>query len=358
MKRASLFAHGLIFVTHFQPNGAHTVSMEFKDYYGVLGVQRNATDDELRKAFRKLARKYHPDVSKEADAQIRMRDINEANDVLRDKDKRAAYDALADRVARGGGSGADHAGGSGSGGFQPPPGWDEGFEFHHSADQGPADHAHFSEFFSSVFGKSAQRSASGGNYRARGEDHHAAIEISVEDAINGVERDISLRALETDAQGQPNFVNRTLTVKIPAGVHPGQFIRLTGHGMPGHGGEPAGDLYLEVRIALHSLYRVDGRDLYLTLPVTPTEAALGAQVKVPTPNGSVLEVTVPPNARSGLKLRLKERGLPGKPPGHLYLLIDIVLPLADTDAVRKAYEQLAQAAPFNPRRHLRVEGGV
>lgn len=326
--------------------------MEFNDYYATLGIARSATDDEVRKAYRKLARKYHPDVSKEADAQVRMRDLNEANDVLRDKDKRAAYDALADRVARGGSTGD-------GGSFQPPPGWDEGFEFHNQgAGGGPADHAQFSEFFSSVFGKGMHRGTTQGNYRARGEDHHAAIEISVEDAIHGVQRDISLRALETDAQGQPHFVNRTLTVKIPAGVRPGQFVRLTGHGMPGHGGEPAGDLYLEVRIAPHKLYRIEGSDLYMTLPVTPTEAALGAQVQVPSPSGGVVEVSVPPNARGGLKLRLKERGLPGKPPGHLYLLLDIALPPADTEATRKAYEQLAQAAPFNPRRHLGVEGGL
>jgi curved DNA-binding protein len=143
-------------------------------------------------------------------------------------------------------------------------------------------------------------------------------------------------------------------VKIPAGVHPGQYIRLAGQGMPGHGGEPAGDLYLEVRIAPHQHYRNEDRDLYLTLPVTPSEAALGAPVKVPTPTGGVVEVTVPRGARSGLKLRLKERGLPGKPPGHLYLLLEIALPPADTEAARKAYEQLAQAAPLDPRRHLGV----
>ncbi len=320
--------------------------MEFKDYYKALGIERTASEEELRKAYRKLARQYHPDVSKEADAQARMRDINEANDVLRDKDKRAAYDALAERVTHG-----DHPG---EGNVQPPPGWDEGFEFHRGSGQGPADHAEFSEFFSSVFGRGEQRAAKSRNTRSRGEDHHAAIEISVEDAIHGVQREITLRALEMDAQGNPAFVNRTLSVKIPAGVHPGQFIRLTGHGMPGQGGEPAGDLYLEVRIALHSLYRVEGRDLYLALPVTPTEAALGAQVRVPTPSGGVVEVTVPPNARAGLKLRLKDRGLPGKPPGHLYLLLEIALPPADTEAVRKAYEQLAQAALFNPRRHLGV----
>jgi len=324
--------------------------MEFKDYYKTLGVERTASEDDIRKAYRKLARKYHPDVSKEADAQVRMRDINEANDVLRDKEKRAAYDALLDRVARGG-----HSGAAGDGSFQPPPGWDEGFEFHRGPGQGPADQAEFSEFFSSVFGRGEQRGAHSRQYRARGEDHHAAIEISVEDALHGAQREITLRALELDAQGQPSFVNRTLSVKIPAGVHPGQFIRLAGHGMPGHGGEPAGDLYLEVRIAPHKLYRIEGQDLYMTLPVTPTEAALGAQVQVPTPSGGVVEVTVPPNARSGMKLRLKERGLPGKPPGHLYLLIDIALPPATTEAARKAYEQLAQAAPFNPRRHLGVE---
>lgn len=320
--------------------------MEFKDYYSALGIDRTASEDEVRKAYRKLARKYHPDVSKEADAEKRMRDINEANDVLRDKEKRAAYDALADRVARGGRPEGD---------FQPPPGWDTGFEFHRSPGQGPADHAEFSDFFSSLFGEAERRGAARRNYRARGEDHHAAIEISLEDALNGAEREITLRAQELDAQGRPALKTRTLSVKIPPGMHPGQFIRLAGHGMPGHGGEPAGDLYLEVRIAPHRLYRVEERDLYMTLPVTPAEAALGAQVKVPVPTGGAVEVTVPRNARSGLKLRLKGRGLGGKQPGDLYLLLDIALPPADSEAARKAYEQLAQAsASFNPRQHLGV----
>ena len=326
--------------------------MDFKDYYKTLGIERTASEEDVRKAYRKLARKYHPDVSKEPDAQARMRDINEANDVLRDKEKRAAYDALADRVAQGYGAGSD-----GHGNYQPPPGWDQGFEFHRGPGAGPADHAEFSEFFSSVFGKGEHRGAQSRQYRARGEDHHAAIEISVEDAIKGAEREIVLRALEVDTKGQPAYVNRTLSVKIPAGFRPGQFIRLAGQGMPGHGGEAPGDLYLEVRIAQHKLYRVEGRDLYMTLPVTPTEAALGAQVQVPTPGGGVVEVTVPPNARNGLKLRLKERGLPGEPAGHLYLLLEIALPPADSEAARQAYEQLAKAAPFNPRRHLGTSGG-
>jgi len=318
--------------------------MDFKDYYKVLGVERTASDDEVRKAYRKLARKYHPDVSKEADAELKMRDINEANDVLRDKEKRAAYDALADRVARGG---------SPEGDFRPPPGWDEGFEFHRGPASGPADHAEFSDFFSSLFGAAERRSATRQNHRARGEDHHAAIEISLEDALNGAEREITLRGIETGADGQPELKTRTLSVKIPPGMHPGQYIRLAKQGMPGHGGEPAGDLYLEVRIAPHPRYRVEGRDLYMTLPVTPSEAALGAQVEVPTPTGGTVELTVPAKARNGLKLRLKGRGLGGRAPGDLYLLLEIVLPPADSDAARQAYEQLAAASTdFNPRRHL------
>jgi curved DNA-binding protein len=320
--------------------------MDFKDYYSALGVARDAGGDDIRKAYRKLARKYHPDVSKEADADARMREINEARDVLEDPEKRAAYDQLADHVARGG---------SPDGGFrQPPPGWDQGFEFHRGPAQGPADHADFSEFFSSIFGA---RGGAGRGQRAprreRGEDHHAAIEIALEDALHGTERQIALRAQEIDDQGRPQLVERTLDIRIPAGVRPGQFIRLAGQGLPGHGGEPAGDLYLEVRIAPHRLYRIEGHDLYLTLPVTPTEAALGAQVTLPTPAGPRVDVTIPKGARSGMKLRIKERGLPGKPPGHLYLLLEIVLPPADSDAVRAAYEQLAKAAPsFDPRKNL------
>jgi curved DNA-binding protein len=192
-----------------------------------------------------------------------------------------------------------------------------------------------------------------GPYRERGEDHHAAIEISLEDALHGAERQLSLRAQEIDGQGRPHLVTRTLDVKIPAGIRPGQYIRLAGQGLPGHGGEPAGDLYLEVRIAPHKQYRVEGSDLYMTLPVTPSEAALGAHVTVPTPSGAHVDVTIPKGARNGMKLRLKERGLGGKTPGHLYLLIEIALPPADNDAARAAYEALARATPsFDPRMNL------
>jgi len=322
--------------------------MDFKDYYSALGVARDASDEDIRKAYRKLARKYHPDVSKEANADAKMREINEARDVLQDAEKRAAYDQLADHVARGG---------SPDGGFrQPPPGWDDGYEFHRGPSQGPADHADFSEFFSSIFGNRGGMGGMGsqrGPRREKGEDHHATIEIALEDALHGAERQLSLRAQEIDAQGRPHLVERTLDVKIPAGVRPGQYIRLSGQGLPGHGGEPAGDLYLEVRIAPHPRWRVEGADLYMTLPITPTEAALGAQVTVPTPQGGHVEMSIPKGAKNGMKLRLKERGLGGKTPGHLYLLLEIALPPADSDAARAAYEQLARAtASFDPRRHL------
>ena len=322
--------------------------MDFKDYYSALGVARDASDEDIRKAYRKLARKYHPDVSKEANADAKMREINEARDVLQDAEKRAAYDQLADHVARGG---------SPDGGFrQPPPGWDDGYDFHRGPSHGPADPADFSEFFSSIFGNRGGMGGMGsqrGPRREKGEDHHATIEIALEDALHGAERQLSLRAQEIDAQGRPHLVERTLDVKIPAGVRPGQYIRLSGQGLPGHGGEPAGDLYLEVRIAPHPRWRVEGADLYMTLPITPTEAALGAQVTVPTPQGGHVEMSIPKGAKNGMKLRLKERGLGGKTPGHLYLLLEIALPPADSDAARAAYEQLARAtASFDPRRHL------
>lgn len=324
--------------------------MEFKDYYSALGVAKAASQDEVRKAYRKLARKYHPDVSQEADAEARMRELNEAYDVLRDKDKRAAYDALAERVASGRtGPGADGM----QGGFQPPPGWDAGFDFQRSAG-GPADEADFSEFFSSLFGAAQRRQAERRQASARGEDQHAAIEIDLLTALRGGERELQLRALELDAQGEPQLVQRTLRVGIPAGVRPGQLIRLAGQGLPGHGGQPAGDLFLEVRIAPDARWHIEGQDITMPLPVTPSEAALGAQVRVDLPGGETVEVGVPAGSRAGRKLRLKERGLPGKAPGHLYLELQIVLPPADSAAARAAYEALAQAsAGFDPRRGQR-----
>ncbi|RYF83861.1 MAG: J domain-containing protein [Comamonadaceae bacterium] len=326
--------------------------MDFKDYYSALGVDRGASHDELRKAYRKLARKYHPDVSKEPDAEPRMKEVNEAWEVLQDDEKRAAYDALAERVA----SGAYAADASGHG-FTPPHGWDQGFDFSRGrgagSGGGPADDADFSEFFSSMFGAAQRRQAQQHQTRMRGDDQHAAIEVDLATALRGGERTLQLQALELDARDQPQVVQRTLQVRIPPGVRPGQLIRLAGQGLPGHGGEPAGDLFLELRLTPDARYHVEGHDITLKLPVTPSEAMLGAQVNVPLPNGDEVEVTVPPNSRPGRKLRLKERGFPGKTPGHLYLELELVLPPADSDATRAAYEALAKAsAGFDPRRNL------
>ncbi len=315
--------------------------MEFKDYYSILGVERGASEDDIRRSYRKLARKYHPDVSKESDAEARMRDVNEAYDVLRDKEKREAYDNLAAGVSPGGG-------------FQPPPGWDEGFEFHRGA--APGEEAQFSEFFSSLFGGRGRHAQGAGReqeFRARGDDHHAAIEVDLEDALQGATRDISLRSMTVDDQGRPQVQTRTLSVRIPPGVREGQFIRLAGQGMPGYGGGENGDLYLEVRFKPHARYRAEGRDLYMTLPVAPWEAALGAQVNAPTPGGTV-EVSVPAGSGNGRKLRLRGRGIPGDPPGDLYLVLELALPPADSDAAKAAYRKMEQGLPFNPRRHLGV----
>lgn len=328
--------------------------MDFKDYYKILGVPREASQDDIRKAYRKLARKYHPDVSKESDAEARMREVNEANDVLRDEEKRKAYDQLA----------ADISGGRGA----PPPGWDRGFEF--SGAGGGAGEPQFHDFMEGLFRQAARKrqgfseTARGGSqggfrgdghasgaFRMRGEDHHADIEISLEDSFAGVTRELSLRAVQLDEQGRPHLANRTLSVRIPTGIREGQMIRLAGQGMPGEGGGEAGDLFLTVRFAPHPIYQAEGRDLKMKLPVTPWEAALGAQIHAPTLQGQV-EVSIPAGSKQGGKLRLRGKGLPGEPAGDLYLTLEVVWPPADTEATRAAYRQLASAAAFNPRRHL------
>ncbi|MCO5125653.1 MAG: DnaJ domain-containing protein [Rhizobacter sp.] len=309
--------------------------MEFKDYYKVLGVERGASEDEIKKAFRKLARKHHPDVNKAADAAARMQDLNEAYDVLRDPEKRAAYD----RVGQGMRGGQE---------FRPPPDWDAGFEFSGAPEgAGFGDH---SDFFETLFGaaRRARGHAAAGGRSTRGEDHHAKIVIPLEDAFHGATRGLSLRAPELDASGHVVLRERELQVKIPKGIRAGQQIRLSGQGSAGPRGEPAGDLYLEVEFEPHPRFRVDGRDLYVTLRVAPWEAALGASVPLRTPDGE-LQMSVPPGSQGGRKLRLKGRGIPGPTPGDLYVVLDVVLPPATSDAAKALYEQMARELAFDPR---------
>lgn len=313
--------------------------MQFRDYYETLGVARDATAEDIKKSFRKLARKYHPDVSKEPDAESRMQEVNEAYTVLSDPEKRAAYDQLG-RSYR---PGQD---------FRPPPDWDAGFEFS-GAGFPPGGGADFSDFFSELFGRmGAGRGGfrtGGGHHRARGEDHHAKVVLDIEDSLHGATRQISLRVPRTDALGHVVLEEHTLKVKIPPGVREGQVIRLAGQGAPGSGGGPAGDLLLEVHFRPHDRLRVEGRDIHLELPVAPWEAALGAVVEVSMPNGN-LKVRIPAGAQSGRQLRVRGKGLPGNPPGDLLLDIQVVLPPADNPKARELYETMARELAFDPRR--------
>jgi curved DNA-binding protein len=322
--------------------------MDFKDYYATLGVAQAATQDEIKRAYRKLARKYHPDVSKEPDAEARFKEVAEAHEALIDPERRAAYDEIARR----------HASGQA---FEPPPGWDSGYEYSGRGGMPRgAGEADFSDFFSSLFGRT-QGASRGGTHRRHaaadegawpGEDHHARIDIELVDAYRGARRTISLRMPGRDAQGQPTLHERQLEVNIPAGVREGQHLRLAGQGAAGQGGAAAGDLYLEIRLRPDARFRVEGRDVHVELPLAPWEAALGATVHAPTPQGAV-QLTIPPGSSAGRKLRLKGRGLPGQPAGDLYATLGIALPPADSAAVQDAWRALAAACPdFNPRAAL------
>lgn len=342
--------------------------MDFKDYYQTLGLARDASPDDVKQAYRKLARKYHPDVSKEPDAEARFKDINEANEVLKDPEKRTAYDAVGSRweasqqQARTAGR-APTPGGD----FQPPPGWDAGFEFAGRGEPGAFGGASFSaedrsDFFEALFGRAGRASRSGtgaggtGAYRADtgmpGQDHHAKVMIDLEDAYRGAQRSITLRMPSVDAEGHGALQERTLDVNIPKGIREGQHLRLAGQGGRGLGDGAAGDLFLEVSFNSHPLYRVDGRDVLLDLPLAPWEAALGASVSTPTPDGDV-ELTIPAGSAAGRRLRLKGRGLPGNPAGDLYVVLAVALPPADGPAAKRAYESFAAAFDFNPRSKLR-----
>lgn len=325
--------------------------MEFRDYYKILGVERAATADQIKTAYRRLARKYHPDVSKEPNAEARFKEMQEAYEVLRDPQKRAAYDQL----------GSEWKSGQQ---FRPPPDWGSGFEFGGGAsprsggtrsrararagvggDEGTFTDEGYSDFFSSLFGGG---SPFGGAVRRGGRDHHARIDIDLDQAFRGTNSTLELKRPEIKGDGSLEVRTHTVRVTIPPGVTEGQLIRLTGQGEPGADGGRAGDLYLETHILPHRLYQVDGRDITLTLPVAPWEAALGASVTVPTLGGPV-DMHIPSGAQSGQKLRLRGRGLPGKPAGDQYVQLKVVLPPPSSPEAKSLYEQMRAQLNFNPR---------
>ncbi len=316
--------------------------MQFKDYYKIMGVSSDATQDEIKRAYRKLARKYHPDVSKEKDAEERFKELGEAYEALKDPEKRKAYDQLRKNGWR---SGDD---------FSVPPGWQsgQGQDFqgggftHADADQ-------FSDFFETLFGRARQ---DGGRreFHRRGEDLFYPVHISLEEAFHGTSRTLQLRVPEPMKTGQVSEKTKTLNVKIPAGVTQGQQIRLRGQGGPGYAGGEAGDLYLEIQINQHDMYHLNGRDVTLDLPVAPWEAALGATIRVPTLAGTI-EMKIPANSQGGHKLRIKGRGLPGSPSGDQYVVLRVALPPATSDEAKALYREMQNKLAFNPRMHIRME---
>ncbi|WP_027006191.1 DnaJ C-terminal domain-containing protein [Conexibacter woesei] len=312
------------------------MAVGYRDYYEVLGVPRGASADEIRSAYRRLARENHPDVSKDQDASARFSEISEAYEVLRDPEKRAQYD----RLGRDWRAGQDV---SGTDGFRGRDGGDVRFDF------GTGGDADFSDFFESLFGggratsrggRRRQRPGSGGDgFALRGGDHEATIELTLEEAARGGRRRFTLDD------------GRDYEVTIPPGVRDGQRIRLAGEGAPGVGGGPSGDLFLRVRLRPHPRFRVDGRDLEVDLPVAPWEAALGARVPVPTLDGDAT-VKVPGGSSSGRRLRLAGQGMPGPggERGDLYAIVKIVVQRRLRRDEKRAYQQLAEASErFDPR---------
>ena len=310
--------------------------MKFRDYYQILGVSRDASTDEIKRAYRKLARKFHPDVSSEADAEERFKEIGEAYEVLKDPEKRTAYDQF----------GKDWRAGQD---FRPPPGWDAGFEFAGAGGRASG----FSDFFETLFGSGRMGGFSGQMRRPKGEDHHAKIMISLSDAYSGVARTLTLRAPEVTANGHVTTRERSIKVNIPKGVTEGQRIRLAGQGSAGAGAGQPGDLYLEVGLEPHAFFAASGRDIHLDLPITPWEAALGARVAVPTLGGNV-DLTIPANSRPGHTLRLKGRGLPGRPDGDQIVTLRIETPEADDGEKEDFYRRMSELMPLDPRKNLRI----
>jgi curved DNA-binding protein len=316
--------------------------MEYKDYYKILGVSRDAKPEEIKKAYRVLARKYHPDVSKEPGAEEKFKEVAEAYEVLKDPEKRRAYDEL----------GTYQAGQQ----FRPPPDWEQRFA-RGMGGFGAREEMDFGDLFSELFGFGPSAARSGrrgaGGFAMRGQDYEAAIEITLEEAYRGTERSLQLEGQELTSEGFVQRIPRTVRVRIPQGATEGQRLRVPGKGGKGIGGAPDGDLYLKISLRPHRLFKVAGHDLYLEVPVTPWEAALGTTLDIPTLEGKV-RLKIHPGVRSGQKMRLAGKGLPKPGGGHgdFYAVLQIVSPTLLNEKERALFEELAAVSSFNPRAHL------
>lgn len=318
--------------------------MEYKDYYKILGISRNADAAEIKKVYRRLARKHHPDVNRSPDAEAKFKEVAEAYAVLRDPEKRRRFDELGRNWRHGQG-------------FQTPPGWQK-VRFEQARPDPNGFGSHFSDFFETLFGgtRSSGRQQSGQKFRRaapaqRGRDHETRITISLEDAYRGANREIRLEHTEHGPGGRPRKRARTYRVDIPAGTTDGARIRLGGQGERGTGGGSAGDLYIRISVAPHARYRVHGRDLETDLPLAPWEAALGATVNIPAVDGAAT-VRVPAGTQSGKRIRLKGKGLPGRSGrtvGHLYAVVRIVVPEKLSPKEKELFKALAAASAFAPR---------
>ncbi len=319
--------------------------MKYKDYYAALGVDKKAAADEIKKAYRKLARKYHPDVSKEKNAKEKFQEVSEAYETLNDPEKRAAYDQLGSFK-----SGQD---------FRPPPDWEQQF----SKDGGSGfsfDEVNLADLFAGLGG------ARGGGFQGArgrrgtpipGEDHELKVDIALEQAFHGTMLDLNLRVPEYDSTGRQRRIQKSFRARIPKGVTNGERLKLGGKGSKGANGGRDGDLYLNIHITPHPLYRVSGRDLFMDLPLAPWEAVLGASIEIPTLAGTV-RLKIKPGTQAAQQLRLVARGLPK--PGHvgdLYAIVQIAVPPSVTEPERTLFTRLAEGSSFDPRAHFTKMAG-
>lgn len=312
--------------------------MKYKDYYAILGVDKGAKPEDIRKSYRKLARKYHPDVSKEPDAEEKFKAMAEAYETLKDPEKRAAYDQL-----------GSHSPGQE---FRPPPDWEQ----HFARGQSSFDDIDLADLFAGLGGGNGFRRRTDPNAPAAGRDYEAAVRLTLEQAFHGTEVQLDLSVPEYDANGVAHRVPRLVSVRIPRGVTDGQKLRVPAKGGKGTRGGRAGDLYLDIAVTPHKLFRADGRDLFVDLPLAPWEAVLGANIELPTPAGPV-NLKVPAGTRAGQQLRLSGRGLvrPGGTAGNLFAIVQIAVPTVLDDAQRALFRQLAETSTFNPRAHFERE---